>query len=74
MKLRPYHNPENLDESVVPAGWRILYQDEVTNTGLILILPIGLREECPKRGQIWGRWIQYPWKHRNRTMIRKVNA
>lgn len=28
MKLRPYHNPENVDESRVPDGWRFLYADE----------------------------------------------
>jgi hypothetical protein len=27
-KLRPYHNPEGVDESLVPAGWRMLYEDE----------------------------------------------
>lgn len=28
MKLRPYHNPQKADESLVPAGWRMLYADE----------------------------------------------
>lgn len=28
MKLRPYHNPQRADESLVPAGWRLLYADE----------------------------------------------
>lgn len=28
MKLRPYHNPENVDESKVPGGWRFRYADE----------------------------------------------
>jgi hypothetical protein len=28
MKLRPYHNPENVDESTVPDGWRFRYADE----------------------------------------------
>ena len=28
MNLRPYHNPENVDESRVPDGWRFLYSDE----------------------------------------------
>ncbi len=27
-RLQPYHNPENVDESRVPAGWRFLYADE----------------------------------------------
>lgn len=27
-KLRPYHNPQNLDESLVPKGWRLRYDDE----------------------------------------------
>ncbi len=26
--LRPYHNPQNADESLVPKGWRMLYADE----------------------------------------------
>jgi len=29
VKLRPYHNPENVDESKVPAGWRFRYADEM---------------------------------------------
>lgn len=28
MKLRPYHNPENVDESLVPDGWRFFYIGE----------------------------------------------
>lgn len=28
-RLRPYHNPENVDESLVPEGWRFRYADEV---------------------------------------------
>lgn len=28
MKLKPYHNPENVDESKVPDGWRFKYDDE----------------------------------------------
>jgi hypothetical protein len=31
MKLRPYHNPENIDESKVPPGWRFRYADELIN-------------------------------------------
>jgi hypothetical protein len=27
--LRPYHNPENIDESLVPEGWRFRYADEI---------------------------------------------
>ncbi len=27
-RLRAYHNPENVDESKVPAGWRFRYADE----------------------------------------------
>lgn len=29
MSLRPYHNPENLDESLVPSGYRLLYAGEL---------------------------------------------
>lgn len=28
-RLRPYHNPDNVDESKVPAGWRFRYADEM---------------------------------------------
>lgn len=28
MNFRPYHNPENIDESLVPDGWRFRYADE----------------------------------------------
>lgn len=26
---RPYHNPDNVDESKVPPGWRFRYADEL---------------------------------------------
>jgi len=29
MKLLPYHNPQNVDESKVPPGWRFRYADEI---------------------------------------------
>ncbi len=29
-KLRPYHNPEGVDEAKVPDGWRFRYADEMT--------------------------------------------
>jgi hypothetical protein len=29
MNFRPYHNPENIDESLVPDGWRFRYADEM---------------------------------------------
>lgn len=29
MNFRPYHNPENIDESLVPDGWRFRYADEI---------------------------------------------
>lgn len=28
MKLRPYHNPQKADASVIPPKWRLLYADE----------------------------------------------
>lgn len=28
-KLRAYHNPRNIDESLVPDGWRFRYADEI---------------------------------------------
>lgn len=31
MNFRPYHNPENIDESLVPDGWRFRYADEMLN-------------------------------------------
>lgn len=27
-RLRAYHNPEGVDESKVPDGWRLLYAEE----------------------------------------------
>jgi hypothetical protein len=27
-RLRPYHNPDNVDESYVPSGWRFSYEGE----------------------------------------------
>lgn len=27
-RLRPYHNPEGIDESTVTRGWRLRYADE----------------------------------------------
>lgn len=29
--LRPYHNPEGIDESLVPDGWRFRYADEMND-------------------------------------------
>ncbi len=49
MKLRPYHNPENIDEALVPDGWRFRYADE---------MPSFLGENCrlwmPRRKN-WSR-------------------
>lgn len=28
MKLRPYHNPQKADTSVIPPRWRLIYADE----------------------------------------------
>jgi hypothetical protein len=28
-KLRAYHNPQKIDESLVPDGWRFRYADEM---------------------------------------------
>ena len=28
MKLRPYHNPQKADASLIPLGWRMIYADE----------------------------------------------
>lgn len=47
MKLRPYRNPENVDESRVPDGWRFLYADEFSTLWF---------QDRPCR-----RWI--PWWH-----------
>lgn len=27
-RLSPLHNPQKADESLVPSGWRMLYEDE----------------------------------------------
>jgi hypothetical protein len=31
-RLRAYHNPKNVDESSMPAGWRFRYNDELTQS------------------------------------------
>lgn len=33
-RLRTYHNPDNVDESKVDPGWRMLYADEVQKIGM----------------------------------------
>ena len=38
MKLRAYHNPENVDESKVPDGWRFRYADEIRYTSAMVAL------------------------------------
>jgi hypothetical protein len=38
-RLRAYHNPRKADESLIPAGWRMLYADEFP-------LPKGHRIPC----------------------------
>ena len=50
MKLRPYHNPENVDESKVPDGWCFPYQ------------PLSLRVKVcrlwwPENGGADGDWV-----------------
>jgi hypothetical protein len=41
--MRPYHNPENVDESKVPDGWRFRYVDEIiTEPTIVAVLsPVG---------------------------------
>ena len=34
-RLLPYNNPENVDESRVPKGWRFLYADEKPHPKLL---------------------------------------
>ena len=34
-KLRPYHNPEGVDESKVPKGWRFRYADEMETKAMV---------------------------------------
>lgn len=46
MSLRPYHNPENVDESRVPDGWRFRYEGERPNP------------KTPTK--VWMRPIRYP--------------
>lgn len=47
MKLRPYHNPENVDESDVPEGMRFRYADE---------FPL------PALDAKWREFIGYSWE------------
>lgn len=30
-RFRPYHNPDHIDESCVPPGWRFRYADEANS-------------------------------------------
>ncbi len=47
-RLRPYHNPENVDESKVPPGWRFLYRHEA-----------GICQHKPCRMWFGGRFDNY---------------
>lgn len=44
-KLRPYHNPENVDESKVPDGWRFRYAEEM---------------QCLHFGSLFWAYYPYP--------------
>ncbi len=49
-RLRPYHNPENVDESQVPKGWRFRYADETTTKAKVVKF-LGVHD--------WYQSIQY---------------
>jgi len=49
-RLKPYHNPENVDESRVPTGWRFLYADEA-----------GREQKRPCRLWINNEWDAAHW-------------
>ena len=46
MKLRPYHNPKNIDESLVLAGFRFRYADEMGSQN----------SRCSYWSTIYQRW------------------
>lgn len=66
MKLRPYHNPENIDESKIPDGWRFRYADEMKNM---------VRSQCRRwhSGQ-WSEWLGYMGTALVCTYIVQVNS
>lgn len=45
-KLKPYHNPEGVDESKVPNGWRFRYADEMNVQPYICAVKL-MGEWCP---------------------------
>lgn len=66
--LRPYHNPENLDESLVPDGWRFRYADEI---------PERARTQCTTWMPDIGKWDHYLFWHgclEDSTYIVPVNS
>ena len=51
-RLRPYHNPEGIDESKVPAGWRFRYADEANQRA---------QGPCKWIGRIYGSHYSGVW-------------
>lgn len=51
MNFRPYHNPENIDESLVPDGWRFRYADEMKTKA---------KTECTSFLKTSGVWDDQP--------------
>lgn len=68
MTFRPYHNPDKVDESKVPEGWRWRYADE-----------IGKRAPRPCRAwglhdAVWTRCDKWHGTHSEITYIVPVNS
>ena len=65
MNLRPYHNPENIDESLVPDGWRFRYADEIIVKPRLFALCL----HCE-----WFESIRLSGAHKDITFIVPVNS
>ncbi len=55
--MRPVFNPQNVDPSLVPPGWRFPYEDELLPSGAVEIL-----------GYHQSEWIR-PWSGTAKTTV-----
>lgn len=62
-KLRPYHNPEDVDESKVPDGWRFMYQYEPMRDPRRIWLPADVVDNpCFSRvTRGWSRTLKFTY-------------
>lgn len=69
-RLRAYHNPENVDESRVPDGWRMRYADEAATIAPGACIA-WLSTAKPPR---WSQLDDWPGKASSLTYIVPVDA